>query len=67
MRKIKPVVEAVVCGACAHYYQHYVLDRGGRLYPLWYGHCGLPRAKSIPPDGTCPDWKGYEDEAVSKD
>ena len=53
-----------VCGTCVHYRQHYVLSEGGRLEPLWYGHCLLytSDAADPQPDGTCPHWEAYREE-----
>lgn len=50
------VVEKSCCGTCVHYRQHYVLQEGGRPYPLWYGHCHTPRAKRRTPEEACPHW-----------
>ena len=54
------VVEKACCGTCIHYRQHYVLREGGRLLPLWYGHCGTPRQKRRTPEEVCPYWEGTE-------
>ena len=64
MRSTKTyIVRAQVCGTCVHYRQHYVLSEGGRLEPLWYGHCHVPHTGRYPqPDGTCPHWKAYREE-----
>ena len=59
--KGKYIVEKVVCGTCAHYRQHYVLGECGKFWPLWYGHCHVPRCGKHPsPDQTCPHWKARE-------
>ena len=54
------IVEKSCCGTCVHYHQHYILQEGGRPYPLWYGHCHTPRAKRRTPDEICPYWKPAE-------
>ena len=57
----KYIVEKEVCGTCAHYRQHYVLEGGQRFHPLWYGHCHVPRwGKHPAPDQTCPHWTPRE-------
>lgn len=56
----KYIVPAETCGACIHYYQHYVLTEGGRFQALWSGHCGTPLLRDMRPDGTCPRWQGPE-------
>lgn len=43
-RMPKPMVQAAVCGTCAHYHQHYVLG-GKKFVPLWYGHCVASKLK----------------------
>ena len=59
--KAKHIVEKEVCGTCAHYRQHYVLGEGAKFWPLWYGHCHMPRwGKHPAPDQTCPHWKARE-------
>ena len=51
----KWIVDAKVCGTCAHYRQHYTLQSCGVFRPLWYGHCHVPRWGKHPrPDETCP-------------
>ncbi len=60
----KNIVEKEVCGTCAHYRQHYVLGEGGKFWPLWHGHCHVPRCDKHPgPDQTCPHWKSRESES----
>jgi len=54
------VVEKVCCGTCVHYRQHYILQEGGRPYPLWYGHCRTPRGKRRTPEESCSYWKAVE-------
>lgn len=62
--KGKYIVEKEVCSTCAHYRQHYVLGEGGKFWPLWYGHCHVPRCGKHPgPDQTCPHWKSREAES----
>lgn len=57
----KYIVEKEVCGTCAHYRQHYVMMECGKFWPLWYGHCHVPRwGKHPSPDQTCPHWKARE-------
>ena len=46
------MVQAAVCGTCAHYHQHYVLG-GKKFVPLWYGHCVASKLKDRDPDQTC--------------
>lgn len=61
----KDLSEHKVCGTCAHFYQHYVLDRSS-FTSVWIGHCGKPRLKCRKPDDTCSNWKSrYEEEPVS--
>lgn len=50
------IVEKACCGTCAHYHQHYVLGKGGKVSPLWYGHCHAPRMKRRTPEETCALW-----------
>lgn len=57
----KPMVQALVCGTCAHYCQHYVLG-GKKFVPLWYGHCVMPRLKDRDPDETCEYWQENHSE-----
>ena len=66
------VVEKSCCGTCGHYRQHYVLQEGGRPYPLWYGHCCTPREKRRAPDEVCPHWEasgrsGVQSETLLED
>lgn len=58
----KPMVQAVVCGNCIHYHQHYVLCDRKKWLPLWYGHCSLPRCKDRTPDETCEHWEENHEE-----
>jgi len=51
------VEEKEVCGTCEHYRQHYIMGFEGKMRPLWYGHCGVPRGKRRAPDESCPHWK----------
>lgn len=53
----KAMVEAVVCGTCIHYYQHYVLGDRLKPIPLWYGHCSMPKIKVRRPGETCEHWE----------
>ena len=55
-RMPKPMVQAEVCGTCAHYHQHYVMMPSGGPLPLWYGHCAVPALKDRNPDQTCEHW-----------
>ena len=52
----KYMVEAQVCGTCAHYRQHYVRNREGYFLPLWYGHCALPWPRHPSPEQGCARW-----------
>lgn len=61
-RMPKRMVHAEVCGTCQHYHQHYIIDKRGYFHPIWYGHCGIPRNKSIEPDKTCEHWEEIEKE-----
>ena len=61
----KWIVDAKVCGTCAHYRQHYTLQPSGVFRPLWYGHCHVPRWGKHPrPDETCPHWTDQERDPV---
>lgn len=62
-RMPKPMVQALVCGTCIHYYQHYVLGGGQKPIPLWYGHCGMPKFKDRRPDETCEHWEENHSES----
>lgn len=61
-RMPKPMVQALVCGTCIHYYQHYVLGDRQKPFPLWYGHCGMPKLKDRRPDETCEHWEENHSE-----
>ncbi len=50
------MVEAEVCGTCKYYHQHFVLGRGERFHPLWYGHCGRRGMPHPQPGEVCPHW-----------
>jgi len=60
-RMPKPMVQAAVCGTCAHYHQHYVLG-GKKFVPLWYGHCVASKLKDRDPDQTCERWEENHSE-----
>jgi len=55
------MVQAAVCGTCAHYHQHYVLG-GKKFVPLWYGHCVASKLKDRDPDQTCERWEENHSE-----
>lgn len=61
-RMPKPMVQALVCGTCAHYHQHYVLGNYQKPIPLWYGHCSFPKLKDRRPDETCDRWEANHKE-----
>lgn len=62
-RMPKPMVQALVCGNCIHYHQHYVLGYRQKPIPLWYGHCSMPKFKDRRPDETCEHWEeNFNDE-----
>ena len=61
------VVEKSCCGTCVHYRQHYILQEGGRPYPLWYGHCCTPRSKRRTPDEVCPHWESADQAQTMSD
>lgn len=63
MRMPKPMVQALVCGSCVHYHQHYVLGERQKLISLWYGHCDIPKYKGRSPDETCEHWEENRDNA----
>lgn len=44
-----------LCGACAHYRQHYILDERNQFKAIWYGHCSSGEIR-VPSD-HCPDWE----------
>ena len=59
-----------LCNTCAHYHQHYVLDKR-RIFRVNYGHCTFPKVKTKPPQSKkCKNYVPAEpDEAafVSKE
>ncbi len=57
------MVQALVCGSCVHYHQHYVLGERQKLISLWYGHCDIPKYKGHSPDETCEHWEENRDKA----
>ena len=62
----KYMVEAQVCGICAHYRQHYVRNREGYFLPLWYGPCALPWPRHPPPEQGSARWTKNGEEPASQ-
>ena len=54
------MVEDELCGTCVHYHQHYTLGYAGKFWPLWFGHCGVPRIRHRAPNDTCPHWESNQ-------
>jgi len=58
-------MEKLLCKNCAHFYQHYALDKR-KIFRIYCGHCALKYPKSKKPDAPACDsfMPGLPDESA---